>query len=73
MGAEGVPQPDRIMIEPPYLMFIGDVHDQLAAKTAQGVVDWRPEQCPGQLALEGCKADLGIPAMTIEEAKAAGR
>ncbi|MCB2054592.1 MAG: DUF1611 domain-containing protein [Geminicoccaceae bacterium] len=61
-----------MMIEPPYLMFIGDVHDQLAAKTAQGVVDWRPEQCPGQLALEGCKADLGIPAMTIEEAKAAG-
>src|SRR3546814_3474129 len=30
-------------IAKPYLMFLGDVHDQLAAKTAQGVVDWRPD------------------------------
>ena len=56
----------------PYLMFVGDAADQLAAKTAQGVVDWRPEWCLGQLRLDGCNADLGIPDMTLEEAAAAG-
>jgi uncharacterized NAD-dependent epimerase/dehydratase family protein len=56
----------------PYLMFIGDAADQLAAKTAQGVVHWRPEWCLGQLRLDGCKADLGIPDMTLEDAAEAG-
>ena len=60
------------MINQPYLMFVGDVGDQLAAKTAQGVVDWRPELCRGQLRLAGCKADLGLPEMTVKEASAAG-
>jgi uncharacterized NAD-dependent epimerase/dehydratase family protein len=59
-------------IEPPYLMFVGDVSDQLAAKTAQGIVDWRGEWCLGQLRLSGCGADLGIPDMTIAEARARG-
>ena len=55
-------------IAKPYLMFLGDVQDQLAAKTAQGVVDWRPEWCVGQLRLPGCKADTGLPDLTIAEA-----
>jgi uncharacterized NAD-dependent epimerase/dehydratase family protein len=59
-------------IEPPYLMFVGDVADQLAAKTAQGIVDWRPEWCLGQLRLPNCGADLGIADLTIEAAAAAG-
>ena len=56
----------------PYLMFLGDVPDQLAAKTAHGIVDWRREWCSGQLRLSGCQADLGLPEMTIEAAAAAG-
>jgi uncharacterized NAD-dependent epimerase/dehydratase family protein len=56
----------------PYLMFIGDAPDQLAAKTAAGVAHWRPEACLGQLRLPGCKADLQLPDMTIEEAAKAG-
>ncbi|MBK3733541.1 DUF1611 domain-containing protein [Azospirillum brasilense] len=56
----------------PYLMFLGDVQDQLGAKTAQGIVDWRPDWCLGQIRLEGCKADLGIPDMTIAEAAGQG-
>ncbi len=56
----------------PYLMFLGDAVDMLAAKTAIGVKDWRPEWCAGQLRLEGCNADLGIPDMTVAEARAAG-
>lgn len=59
-------------IEPPYLLFIGDVPDPLAAKTAQGVIDWRPEWALGQLRLEGCGADLGVPDMGVIEARAAG-
>lgn len=61
-----------MQVDAPYLMFLGDVPDQLAAKTAQGIVDWRPEWCLGQLKLPGCKADLGIPDMTIEQARARG-
>ncbi len=59
-------------LKTPYLMFLGDAVDQLAAKTAQGVVDWRPDICLGQFKLNGCKADLGIPDMTLREAASAG-
>ncbi|MEQ9568310.1 MAG: DUF1611 domain-containing protein, partial [Pseudomonadales bacterium] len=56
----------------PYLMFLGDAPDELAAKTALGIKQWRPEWCVGQLSLPGCKADLGLQEMSIAEAKAAG-
>lgn len=56
----------------PYLLFIGDVPDALAAKTAQGIVDWRPDWCLGQLRYAGCRADLGIADMTVAAAAAAG-
>jgi uncharacterized NAD-dependent epimerase/dehydratase family protein len=59
-------------IRTPYLIFLGDVPDQLAAKTGQGIVDWRREWCLGQLRLPGCKASLGIPDLTIQEAGAQG-
>jgi uncharacterized NAD-dependent epimerase/dehydratase family protein len=61
-----------VAIRTPYLMFIGDAPDQLAAKTADGVAFWRPEVCLGQLRLPGCKADLRLPDMTIEEAAKVG-
>ncbi|TDK42389.1 N-acetyltransferase DgcN [Antarcticimicrobium luteum] len=60
------------MIETPYLLFLGDAPDQLAAKVAQGIKDWRPENAVGQFRMDGCKADLGLTDMTLEEAKAAG-
>ena len=59
-------------IQDPYLLFLGDAADQLAAKTAQGIAHWRPEKAVGQLRLEGCQADLGLPEMTLEAAAAAG-
>lgn len=52
----------------PYLMFLGDAPDQLAAKTAAGVAMWRPEWCLGQFRLPECRADLGLPDMTLEAA-----
>ncbi|MFY2825183.1 N-acetyltransferase DgcN [Ruegeria sp. MALMAid1280] len=60
------------MIETPYLLFLGDAPDQLAAKVAVGIKDWRPENAVGQYRMEGCKADLGLTDMTLIEAKAAG-
>ncbi|MBP7003600.1 N-acetyltransferase DgcN [Amaricoccus sp.] len=60
------------MIETPYLLFLGDAPDALAAKVAQGVRDWRPEAAVGQYRMAGCKADMGLPDMTIAAAAAAG-
>lgn len=60
------------MIEAPYLLFLGDAPDPLAAKVAQGIRDWRPDAAIGQLRMEGCKADMGLPDMGVAEAVAAG-
>lgn len=60
------------MIETPYLLFLGDAPDQLAAKVAQGIKDWRPDNAVAQFRLPGCGADLGIADMTLAEAQAAG-
>ena len=60
------------MIETPYLLFLGDAPDMLAAKVAIGIRDWRPDNAVGQFRLPGCGADLGLTDMTLAEAKAAG-
>jgi len=60
------------MIQTPYLLFLGDAADPLAAKVAQGIKDWRPDFALGQLRMDGCNADMGLPDMTLAEAKAAG-
>ena len=60
------------MLHTPYLLFLGDAPDALAAKVAQGIRDWRPDAAVAQLRLPGCKADMGLPEMTVEAAVAAG-
>lgn len=60
------------MIETPYLLFLGDAADPLAAKVAQGIRDWRPEHAIGQFRMAGCNADMRLPDLTLEDAKAAG-
>jgi uncharacterized NAD-dependent epimerase/dehydratase family protein len=61
-----------MQIAQPYLLFLGDAADQLAAKTAQGIAHWRPEWCLGQLRLPGCRADLKLPDLTLAQAAEAG-
>ncbi|RZW12701.1 MAG: DUF1611 domain-containing protein [Rhodobacteraceae bacterium] len=56
------------MIRTPYLLFLGDAHDQLAAKVAQGIQDWRPENVVGQFRMDGCKADVGAVDLSLEDA-----
>lgn len=60
------------MIETPYLLFLGDAPDQLSAKVAQGIKDWRPENAVGQIRMPGCGADLGLADMTLAQAQEAG-
>ena len=60
------------MISTPYLLFLGDAPDQLSAKVAQGIKDWRPENAVGQFRLPGCGADLGLNDLTLQEAFDAG-
>ena len=60
------------MIQTPYLLFLGDAPDALAAKVAQGIKDWRPDNAVGQFRMDGCGADLGITDMTLEEGITAG-
>jgi uncharacterized NAD-dependent epimerase/dehydratase family protein len=59
-------------ISQPYLLFLGDAADHLAAKTARGIHHWRPDICVGQLSLPGCGTTLGLPEMTVAEAAAQG-
>ena len=60
------------MIKTPYLLFLGDAPDALAAKVAQGIKDWRPETSVGQFRMVGCNADMGMTDMSIDQAVAAG-
>lgn len=56
------------MVKTPYLLFLGDAADGLAAKVARGIKDWRPEHCVGQYSMPGCQTDLGLPELSIDEA-----
>jgi len=57
-----------MLLKTPYLLFLGDAADPLAAKVAQGIKDWRPEQCIGQFRQAGCQANLNIADLSIAEA-----
>ncbi|SFT40013.1 Uncharacterized conserved protein, NAD-dependent epimerase/dehydratase family [Kosakonia arachidis] len=59
-------------IQKPYLLFLGDAHDQLAAKVAEGIKQWHPEYCVGQYRMANCHANCQLPDMDIETAVKAG-
>ncbi|MCP4327159.1 MAG: DUF1611 domain-containing protein [Alphaproteobacteria bacterium] len=59
-------------IRNPYLLFLGDAPDDLAAKTGRGIADWRPEWCLGELRLPACKTTLDLPTMSVATAAEAG-
>jgi uncharacterized NAD-dependent epimerase/dehydratase family protein len=61
-----------LSIAHPYLLFLGDAPDPLSAKVADGVARWRRDWCVGQFRLPGCKADLGLPDTSLEEARDKG-
>ncbi len=65
-------QINKISLDTPYLIYLGDVPDMHHAKTGAGIAYWRPEHCAGQLRLPECPIDLGLPDMTVQDAVDAG-
>jgi uncharacterized NAD-dependent epimerase/dehydratase family protein len=61
-----------IELRAPYLIMIGNVKSPMYAKTGLGIVYWRRERVAGQLRFANCPVDLGVPDMSVEEAKDAG-
>jgi uncharacterized NAD-dependent epimerase/dehydratase family protein len=62
----------RREIPRPYLIFVGDIEEPLDAKTALGLVEWRPDWCAGQARLTKRALDLGLPELSFAEAAARG-
>jgi uncharacterized NAD-dependent epimerase/dehydratase family protein len=62
----------RLTIRSPYLIFLGDTREIVDAKTGSGLVQWCPEKVAGQLRFDGCPVDLGIPDLSIDQARAQG-
>lgn len=61
-----------VTLKPPYLLFLGAAPSNGDAKTAMGITHWRRELCCGQLRLPGCKADTGLPDLSLEAARGMG-
>lgn len=57
---------------PPYLLYLGNAQDDLAAKTARGLAYWRPDWCVGQLRGPHCRTTVGLPDLEVGQARAAG-
>lgn len=57
---------------PPFLLYLGNAADDLAAKTARGLVQFRPEWCVGQFRGPECRTTVHVPDMGFAEARAAG-
>jgi len=55
-------------IQPPFLVYFGDVTELGFAKTGLGLIEWRREQCLGQRRLPGCILNGGIQEMSIDDA-----
>jgi len=61
-----------VSLRAPYLVMIGDVKSDMYAKTGFGIVQWRRDLVAGQLRFAGCPVDMGVPDMTIDDARNAG-
>ncbi|MBS0366044.1 MAG: DUF1611 domain-containing protein [Proteobacteria bacterium] len=59
-------------IQTPFVVFLGDGVDEIFAKTALGLVQWRGADCVGQIRLPGCRVDTGVPDLDVHAARAAG-
>jgi len=63
---------NRVRLNAPYLVFVGDQQDPTYAKTGFGVVHWRPELVAGQLRFGDNPVDLGKPDMDLATAIRSG-
>jgi uncharacterized NAD-dependent epimerase/dehydratase family protein len=63
---------ESMNIQTPYLLYLADAKEILSLKVAKSIVDWRPELCVGEIALPDCAVTLGVPRLTLAEAKERG-
>ncbi|MDN7125955.1 DUF1611 domain-containing protein [Pseudidiomarina sp. 1APR75-15] len=63
---------NTIQIQSPYVIFLGDIEDKTLAKTGAGLAKWCQDDVLGQLRLPGCKVDLGLADISLDEAVANG-
>lgn len=61
-----------LSLSAPYLIFLGDIQEQVDAKTGAGLVQWCREKVMGQLRFDDCLVDLGVADLSIAEARAQG-
>ncbi|MBQ4846027.1 N-acetyltransferase DgcN [Pseudoalteromonas sp. MMG005] len=61
-----------MIIQAPYLVFLGDATDKLSIKMAQGVADWRTQHCVGEMSVSGCSVTTGLKQMDITTAASLG-
>lgn len=55
-------------MKPPFVLFLGDVQDPLAAKSATGLLYWRPEDCIGQIRMLDCTVPIDLPEINLDQA-----
>ena len=60
------------MIPAPFLLYLGHTTDPLAVKTSRGVATFRRDDCLGEFRHDDCPLTLGLPALGMREAVAAG-
>ncbi len=63
---------NSLTLNSPYLIFLADIQEVVDAKTGAGLVQWCPEKVMGQLRFDDCLVDLGVPDLSIVEARAQG-
>lgn len=51
----------------PFVLFLGDVQDTLAAKSATGLLYWRREDCIGQVRMPDCGVPIELPDVDLGE------
>ena len=61
-----------ITFNTPFVVFLGDIGTETYAKTGLGLVEWRRDQCVGQIRLPGAGVDTGVADLTVESARAIG-
>lgn len=61
-----------MMIEAPFLLYLGDSTDPVGIKTSRGLAEFRRADCLGEFRHDDCPLTLGLPRMTMTEAVAAG-
>lgn len=60
------------MIPAPFLLYLGRSDDEVGLKTSRGLAVFRRDDCVGEFRHDECRFTLGLPRLTMAEAREAG-